>query len=194
MKRLIPLLILVAIGGGAYYWYRSKTAPRVKVIPFAQLSQTEQKKRRAEAQDVIRQIEGIASASKKGEKKPFELVLTQDEVNTLVQDRLKTKNLPIANPRVGLEANELILEADADYKNIKAPVSVVGTVEVQNDDVAFIVSSLTLGGFPAPGEWKQKVQRVVDDGLKKALSEKGKAKIESVTIGEGTMTLKGRTG
>lgn len=194
MKRLVSLLVLVALGGGAYWWYRSQTAPRVNVTPFAQLSKPEQQQRRAKAQGVVKQVETIARASKKGEKKPFEVTLTQDELNTLVQDRLKTKNLPIENPRVGLQNGQLVLEADGNYKGISAPVSVAGTVSAQNDDVAFAIDSLSLGGFPAPGDWKEKVQRAVDDGLKKALREKGTAKIDSVEIGDGNMTIKGRTG
>ena len=193
MKRLVVLLVLVAIGGGAYWWYRSRTAPRVNVIPFAKLSRPEQQKRRAKAQDVVRQVETIARASKQGEQKPFEVTLTQDELNTLLQDRLRMKNLPIENPRVGLQNGQLIIEADGNYKGISAPVSITGTVKAQNGDVSFLIDSLSLGGFSL-GDWKEKVQRAVDDGLKKALREKGTAKIDSVEIGDGTLTIKGRTG
>ncbi len=194
MKRLVPLLILVAIGGGGYYWYRARTAPRVNVIPFSQLPRPEQQKRRAKAQDVVHQIEDIARATKQGEKKPFEVTLSQDELNTLIQDRLKTKNLPIENARVGLQNGKVIVEADAKYKGVSAPVSVIGAITAQGGDVAFTVNSMTLGVFPVPGDWKEKVQSAVDDGLKKALREKGTAHIESVEIGDGTMTIKGRTG
>ncbi|BCM92442.1 hypothetical protein IAD21_04322 [Abditibacteriota bacterium] len=194
MKRLVPLLILVAIGGGGYYFYRSQTAPRVNVVPFSKLSKPEQEKRRAEAQDVVRQVEGIARASKQGEKKPFEVTLSQEELNTLLQDRLKAKNLPIENPRVGLQNGQLVVEADANYKGVSAPVSIVGSVTAQNGDVAFTVDSLTLSVFSAPSDWKEKVQKAVDDGLKKALRDKGSAQIESVKIGDGTMTITGRTG
>ena len=193
MKRLVVLLVLVALGGGAYWWYRSRTAPRVNVTPFAKLSRPEQQKRRVKLQNVESQVKAIARASKQGEKKPFEVTISQDELNTLLQDRLKTTNLPLENPRVGLQNGQLIVEADGHYKGLSAPVSVVGTVSAQNDDVAFSIESLTLSGFSL-GDWKEKVQRAVDDGLKKALREKGAAKIDSVEIGDGTLTIKGRTG
>ena len=194
MKRLLTLVVLLALCGGAFVWYRSKTAPRVQITPFAQLPKPEQQKRRAKAQDVVKQIEGIARDTKAGEKKPFEVVLSQDELNTLVQDRLKTKGLPVSNLRVGLQSGQIIIEGDGKYKKFSAPVSMAGTVRAQNGDVSFSLDTLSLGGFPVPGDWKPKLQRAVDDGLKKALKEKGAAQIESVEIGEGTMTIKGRTG
>ena len=194
MKRFLPVFLLLAIGGGAFWWLQNQRAPRVRVTPLAQLSPQEQTKRRAQAQSVVEQVKTIARDAKSGQNKPFELVLTQDELNTLVQDRLQTKNLPLSNPRVGLQNGQLVFEADGNYKGVQAPVSANGTVSAQNGDVAFQIESLSLGGFPAPGGWKEKAQRAVSDGLKKALEEKGSAQIESVEIGQGTMTIKGRTG
>jgi len=188
------LLVLLAVGGGAFWWFQNAQAPRVRVTPLAQLSPQEQTQRRAQAQSVVEQARSIARDAKSGQNKPFQLVLTQDELNTLLQERLQTKNLPIENPRIGLQNGQLIFEADANYKGVQAPVSASGTVSAQNGDIAFQIDSLSLGVFPTPSGWKEKAQRAVDDGLKKALKEKGSAKIESVEIGEGTMTVQGHTG
>lgn len=195
MKRFLTvLLVLLVIGGGAFWWLQAQRAPRVHVTPLASLSPQEQKVRRAKAQSVVQQVKTIARDAKSGQKKPFELRLSQDELNTLVQDRLQIKNLPISNPRVGLQNGQMVFEADGTYHGIQAPVSASGTVSAQDGDIAFQIQSLSVGGLPAPSDLQDKAQRAVDDGLKKALKEKGAAKIESVEIGDGTMTIKGKTG
>lgn len=194
MKRLGTVVLLALICGGAFLWYRNQSAPRVTSVPFAKLSKPEQQKRRVQAQNVVKQIETIARDTEAGQKKPFKIVLSQDELNTLLQDRLRAKNLPISNPRIGLQNQQLIVEADGKYKSFSAPVSVVGTVSAKNGDASFLVDSISLGGFPVPGKWKPQLQRAVNDGLRKALEQKGAAQIESVEIGDGTMTIQGRTG
>ena len=194
MKRLLSFVVVLALCGGAFVWYRNQTGPRVHVIPFAKLPKVEQQKRRAKAQGVVHQIETIARDTKRGDKKPFKVVLSQDELNTLLQDRLKAKNLPISNPRIGLQNGQFIVEADGKYKGISAPVSLSGTASAQGGEVSFVVDSMSLGGFPVPGNLKPQIQRAVNDGLKKALEQKGTAQIKSVEIGEGTMTIIGRTG
>ena len=185
--------MLLAIGGGGYLWYRSQTASRVNVVPLAQLPKAERQKRRSQAQKVVSEVETIARAAKRGEKKPFELTVSQDDLNTLIQDRLKTKNLPLENPRIGLQNGQLIMEADGKYKGVSGPVSLVGTVKAENGDMSFHVDSLTIVVVSAPREWKEKVQSAVDEGLKKALREKGTTRIDTVTIGDGTLTIRGQT-
>jgi len=189
----VALVLLLALGGG-FWWIQSQRAPRVHVTPLASLPPQEQQKRRAQAQKAVEQVKAIARDAKSGESKDFTLQLTQDQLNTLVQDRLKTTNVPLRNPRVGLQNGQLIFEGDGNYKGIEAPVSASGTVTAQDGDVAFEIDSLTLGGLPAPSQLKEKAQSVVSDGLKKALREKGSAKIESVEIGDGILTIKGTTG
>ncbi len=194
MKRLLSFAILLALCGGAFVWYRSQTAPKVQVTPFAQLPKIEQQKRRAKAQGVVEQIETIARDTKRGERKTFKVVLSQDELNTLLQDRLKAKGLPISNPRIGLQNGQLIVEADGKYKGLSAPVSLSGTATAKKGEVSFTIDSMSLGGFPVPGNLKPQIQRAVNDGLKKALAQKGTAQIESVEISDGAMTIQGRTG
>lgn len=195
VKRFLGVfLALLLLGGGAFWWIQARRAARVSVTPLAQLSPQERTQKRAQAQSVVEQVKTIARDAKTGRAKPFELRLTQDELNTLVQDRLQVKNLPIQNPRVGLQNGQLIFEGDGNYHGVQAPVSASGTVAAQNGDVSFQIDSLSLGGWPAPSGWKEKAQRAVSDGIHKALKEKGSAKIESVEVGEGTMTIKGRTG
>lgn len=187
-------MVLLLVVGGAFWWIGSQRAPRVHVTPLASLSPQEQQKRRAQAQHAVEQVKAIAQDAKNGTSKEFTLQLTQDELNTLVQDRLTTMNLPLRNPRIGLQNGQLIFEGDGTYKGIEAPISASGTVSAQDGDIAFEIDSLTLGGLPAPSDLKEKAQSVVSDGLKKALKEKGSAKIESVEIGDGTLTIKGTTG
>ena len=193
MKFFAGLLVGVALCVGAYLWFQSAHAPRVQVVSLSSLPPQEQHQKRVEAKKVEEQVRAIARDAKTSEKKSFQLVVTQDQLNTLIQERLQTKNLPIANPRVGLQNGQLVFEADATYKGIEAPVSATGTVQAQNGDIAFTLQSLSLGMFPTPNGWKEKAQKAIDDGLKKALKEKGSARIESVGIGDGNLTLKGTT-
>ncbi len=195
MKRLLVFALIVAALGGAAAWVARPPAPRVTVVNFAALPHAEQGKRRIAAQSAVRRIEAITRRVRHKDKRAFTLSLSQDELNTLLQDRLRAQNLPFKNARVGLQGGLLILEADASYKGLAAPVSLAGKLAARGGGVAFTLDSLSLGGlFPAPASWKAKVQRAVDDGLKHALKDKGAARVESVEVGDGTLDIQGRTG
>ena len=195
MKRGLFVAALLALMLGAAWWISRPTAPRVAVVNFAALPKAQQRARRAAAQNAVGRIKALARQVKRGQKAPFELSLSQDELNTLLQDRLRTQNLPFKNLRVGLQNGLLVVEADADYKGVAAPVSLAGKVAARDGSVAFTLDSLSLGGlFPAPASWKAKVGRAIDDGLKSALKAKGAAQIENVEIGDGTLKITGRTG
>ncbi len=193
MKKFVLLSILVLIVAGGYIAYRAfsgpTVAPRVADLPPAQ-----QKARRADAQTLIKKVDEIARAARKNEKSEFSVTATQDQLNTLLQDKIKIENAPVSALSAELQPDSLILSGRAKYNGIEVPVVINGDLQAQNGGLNLQIQSLTLGGFSAPSEWKDKAQKVASDAIEKALSNGQKVRFEKVQIESEKLTVKGKTG
>lgn len=194
MKKFGCLAILIVLGFAAYGAYRAANPPRVGGVAFKELPPATQKARRVEAQKLVEQVEDVARAAKKNEKKPFTLTATEEQLNTLLQDRLKTEKFPIRDLRAGLSTDQMTLQGTVNYQGFDAPATMTGTLSAQGGTLQFSVDSLQIAGLPAPGGWKEKAQKAVDGSLNKAFSHDRNARIESVQIENGLLTVKGQTG
>lgn len=194
MKNLGCIALLVVLGFAAYGAYQVANPPRVGGVAFQQLPPERQKERRVEAQKLVEQVEDVARAVRKNEKKAFTLTATEEQLNTLLQDRLKTGKFPIRDLRAGLSPGQMTLQGNVNYQGFDAPATMNGTLSAQSGTLAFKVDSLQIAGFPAPGDWKEKAQKAVDGSLNKAFGNDRNARIESVKIESGLLTVKGRTG
>ena len=194
MKKFVALALLVIVLGAGYGVYRSLNPPRVGGTPFVQLGPAEQMRRRAAARELTDRVNDVARATRHREHKPFQLTATEDQLNTLLQDRLKTRNLPVNNLRVGLEKDRIALQGDANYKGITAPATLYGTLEPYQGGVRLQVQSLTIGGFPAPDKWKDKIETAVTENLDKFFRGEHDAKIDEVKMEAGQLTVSGTTG
>ena len=194
MKKFVVLALLVIVLGAGYGVYRSLNPPRVGGIPFEQLGPEEQTRRRAAAHALEDRIGDVARATRQRQHKPFQLTATEDQLNTLLQDRLKTRNLPVSNLRIGLEKDRIALQGDAKYQGLSAPATLYGTLEPYQGGVRLQVQSLTIGGFPAPEKWKGKIESAVTENLDKFFRGEHDAKIDAVTMEPGQLTVSGTTG
>lgn len=195
LQRLVWLPLVLIFGLAGFMFYRAMNPPdNIGGTAFSALTPQEQEKRREDAQKLVKQVEDLARASKKNEHKPFTLTATQDQLNTLIQDRLQTQNLPVRNPRLGLQDGEITLQGDADYKGFSAPATVTGTLEAKDGAVVFHVTSIKISGFPAPSGWGEKVESKVSEALDKGLRGGKNGRVDSVEITDGQLKVSGQTG
>lgn len=192
-NRLGCLALLAVLGLGAFIGYRVLFPARVGGVAFEQLPPQAQKQRRVEAQKLVEDVEKVARAAKKEEKKPFTLTATEEQLNTLLQDRLKTEKFPIRDLRVGLSPGKLTVQGTVNYQGFDVPATLEGALSAQNGELVFEIDSLQLSGLPAPSAWKDKAEKAIGDGLRKALGGGKNAHIESVIVESGKLTVSGRT-
>lgn len=193
MKKLVLPFILLLVLAGGYFAYRAFSgpyvAPRIADLPPAQ-----QAERRADAQQLIKKVDEVARAAQKNEKTAFAVTATQDQLNTLLQDKIKIKNSPVSGLSAALQPNSLILSGRAKYNGIKVPVVINGDLQARDGGLDLQIQSLTLGGFSAPSGWKDKAQKAASDALEKALSNGQKVRFDSVEIENEKLTVTGQTG
>ncbi|PQV65218.1 hypothetical protein B1R32_102227 [Abditibacterium utsteinense] len=194
MKRIGCLAFLVVLIFGALGAYRAFFPPRVGGAAWSQLPPQTQKQRRAEAQKLVEKVEEIARDAHKNKNKTFEITASEDQLNTLLQDRLRTEKFPISDLRAGLTPGVLILQGQLKYQGFEVPASLSGSLAAQNGALIYRIDSLSISGLPAPGKVKEKAQKAIEDGLQKAFGSEKNAKIESVTIGQGQLQIAGKTG
>lgn len=180
----------VAILGGLYFAWKSQQTP-VGGQVFAKLPATEQQKRREDLKKLEGELGDVAEKAKRHEKAPFSVTFTEENINTFLQDRLRTEKFPIHDPRAGLSPGQLTLEGKADYKGFSAPARLSGNLSVKNGQVTFQADSLTVQGFPVDS-LKDKAESEVNKLLARGLVE-ADINIESVTIEQGQMTITGQT-
>ena len=193
MKKLVLPLILLLIAVAGYFVYRAFSgpyvAPRIADLPPAQ-----QAARRADANDLIKKVDEVARAARTNQKSDFAVTATQDQLNTLLQDKIKIKNSPVSGLSAALQPDSLVLSGQAKYNGITVPVVITGDLKAQNGGLNLQIQSLTLGGFSAPAGWKDKAQKAASDAIEKALSQGQKVRFESVQIESEKLTVKGKTG
>jgi hypothetical protein len=193
MKKLGCIALLVVLGFAGYGAYYAAYPPRVGGVAFKELPPATQKERRVEAQKLVEQVEDVARAAKKDEKKSFILTATEEQLNTLLQDRLRTEKFPIRDLRAGLSPNLLTLQGTINYQGFDAPATMTGTVSAQGGALQFKVDTLQIAGIPM-GSWKEKAQKAVDSSLNKAFGNGNNTRINSVKIESGLLTVTGQTG
>ena len=185
---LAALLLAVVVG----LFIRARTVP-VGGTPFAQLSPEEQATRRADAADLTRQLGDVDREARNHEHKPFTLVATQDQLNTLLQDRIHTQNLPAHDFRAALHPGQIVLQATVNYKGFEVPATLTGELSAASGEVQMDVDSAYVAGLPAPSKVKASLGRHVNDVLGALVSSRG-GHIDSVDVEEGQMTVSGVTG
>lgn len=193
MKKFALPLILILLLAGGYLAYRAFSGPAV-APRLADLPPAQQAERRADADELVRQVDEVARAARKKEKSQFEVTATQEQLNTLLQDKIKIKSSPISDLSAALQPNSLILSGRAKYNGIEVSVVIDGDLRARDGGLELQIQSLTLGGFGAPSEWKDKAQKAASDALEKALSSGEKVRFESVQIESEKLTVTGQTG
>ena len=192
MKSRPYLIAAVVLGALALFLiWRARTPPQVGES-FAQLPPQQQQQRREEVKQLETQVKEIAASARRKEHKPFTLIVTEPQLNTLLQDRLQTDKFPIRNLRAGLHPNLMELQGEVDYKGVNVVATIGGGISAQNGRMVFKADSLKFGGLPAPAKVKKKVESETNKNLNKLLLN-APGKINRVTLQEGKMSIEGVT-
>ena len=193
MKKPLTYILVAVFALLGFAVYRVFSGPP-RPEQLASLPPAEQQKRRAQAQQLVEQVEDVAKRVKARERGTFTLSSTGAQLNTLIQDRIRGQNLPIKDIGVGLQPGEIVVTGTAQKSGIELPVVLSGPLEAQGGALKFTAQTLTVGGFAAPGDWKEKAQLAIGSGLERAFRAGSGARFESVQIENDKITVSGRTG
>ena len=193
MKKLLALLALILVTAGGFLAYRVLTGP-APVARLADLPPQQQAERRADASKLVGEVNEVARAVKKGERRDFTIAATQAQLNTLLQDNIQIKGAPVSDLSAQLQPGQLILNGRAKYGGLKVPVVITGDLKARDGGLALDIQSLKLSGFDAPADWKRKAQTAASDALEKALSGGQKLRFDEVVIERQKLTVSGQTG
>lgn len=166
--------------------------PQVGGVPFAQLPAAEQETRRAELKTLEEQARDVAAKAGRHEKSSFTITMSEAQLNTALHERLTDPKSPVKDLRAGLSPGQIILQGNADAGGFSGPATLTGTLETANGAVSFKAQSLSVRGFPVPGSIREKVQEEINKNLGRVFAETS-AKVSSVTIGAGSLTIAGTT-
>lgn len=191
-KGCLGVLALLLLACGGLWAWTQLSGPRLDRRPLAKLPVQEQQKRRVEARALEDQVRDIGRSAQAHEKKPFELEVTDQQLNTLLQDRLDTSKFPIRNLAVGFEPGRVVAQGDVKYNGFEATATLEGTVELRGGQLVYETDSLQIGGLPAPKKWKSQLDSQVTEQLNRALS-RAPGRVESVRIEAGKMIVSGQT-
>jgi hypothetical protein len=85
----------------------------------------------------------------------------------------------------------LALQGRILYKGFDATATLQGNITVRDDKLQFKSDTFTVDGFPV-GSLKQKIDHEVTQALNRLLQE-APGRVDSISIGDGQMTISGVT-
>ena len=191
-KFALPVVLLLLLIGG-FFAYRVFSGPPA-APRLADLSPAQQQARRDDAEKLIKQVDEVARAAREKQRTQFKVTATQDQLNTLLQDKMKIKDSPVTGLSAALQPDALILSGRAQYKGLEVPVVINGNLRARDGGLEMQIQSLKLGGFDAPANWQERARKVSSEAIEKALSGKQKVRFESVEIENEKLTVTGQTG
>lgn len=184
------LLVVLCLIGGGYAFWRAKTAPVVGE-DFQKLSPAQQQIRRKDAKQLEEESAEIVRRIRKGDRSPFRLAASEEQLNTLLQDRIRTEKFAVKDLRVGLESQRLSLQGNVPYKGLETTVTLIGDISAQDGAIVFKADKLLLGGLiEAPSEWKTKIETQVAKQLNRLL-ESSKVEITHAAVESGELIIEG---
>ena len=189
-KGCLGLFVLLFLGVGFLFW-RLKHPPIVGEN-FATLNPEQKKQRRQEAKKLEDQVSDVIRNVKNGDRSAFQIIATEQQLNTLLQDRIRTEKFIVKNLRTGLDSQKLTLQGDLPYKGLETTMTLSGSVSVQDSKVLFKTEGLLIGGlFEAPKSWKRKIETQVTSQLNKLL-ENANVNVTQVSIAEKQLVISGQ--
>jgi len=123
-----------------------------------------------------------------------ELSLTEEEMTSLLAQKLQDQNeFVISNPQVLLRDGKITLTGDFQTGRLNVPVKIVFEPQVNSTGQAQLeLISVSMGPFSAPDSMVTTVQDLADRFLTDYLQQAGEAFfVESITVSDGTLTIKG---
>ena len=183
-------LFVILIAAAGYVFWRVKNPPVVG-DNFSVLTPEQKTQRRQSAKKLEDQVSDVVRKVKSGNRSPFRIVASEPDLNTLLQDRIRTEKFAIKNLRAGLDSNQLTLQGDVPYQGLETTATLVGNISAQNGKVLFKTESLLLGGLlEAPKDWKSKIETQVTEQLNK-LIEGAKVNVTKAAVENKKLIIEG---
>jgi len=100
---------------------------------------------------------------------PHTLTLTQEEVNSKVNEELKTLVLPaglgVSNVNVNLTNGKILLSADVTYSVFSGNAGMEATVETNNGQASISVTNIDMGALPIPQSVKDQLKGLIPEDI-----------------------------
>jgi hypothetical protein len=152
---------------------------------------------RAEQQAAVKQLrdqmETIHNEARKNAHAPFELRITETQLNGLLARGVeKGSKYEIKNLAVQLQPDSLTLQGTVNYHGAPVSLTLMGDVSAHNSQIQFNAKSLWLGPFEAPSKWRDKTSAFVSKQINKAVS-KDAGRLDTAEIKSGEIVITGVT-
>jgi len=123
----------------------------------------------------------------------FELVLTEAEVNQLLQDGLaKQSDVPVSNLYVRLQPGLIVTSGRTRVGFFTVDVEVTATVTVEDGKPIPEIVAIRAAGQPLTGFLRAQVENMLDPHLQRWLQTETNVYVEEVEILEGQLRITGR--
>jgi hypothetical protein len=138
--------------------------------------------------DAMKKEAATADASKT--KKNIELVITEEEINSIIVMTLAEGNLPAKEMLVNFNDGYLLTYNAWNFTAFPAKTVIMGSIDTENGKPKFLVRSFFLGKLPLPSAVNKSVQDIINIVIQlNAPLDEMKLQLQEVTISEGQMRL-----
>lgn len=138
--------------------------------------------------DTLKKDAAAADASKT--KKNIELIVTEEEVNSIIVMTLAEGTLPAKEMLVNYNDGYLLAYTAWNFPGLPVKTGIMGSIDTDNGKPKFIVRSFYLGKLPVPFGINAGVQDLINIVLQlNAPLDELKLDLQEVTISEGQMRL-----
>jgi hypothetical protein len=188
------VLLVLALAGGAFVWCdltRPETARRHPSAARAKASSAATKRH---AQRTLKRLDHETHATPTTPGGAFELRVTEDEANELVQSlpqvRENLERQHVGIPEVRMEPDRLVLTARVPVLGMPARVSAYGRVWAADGKLAYETTDVRIGSFPAPEIARAAVDKPMRDAMER-LNAGITGHVEEVTVRDRELVVKG---
>jgi len=138
--------------------------------------------------DTMKKDAAAADTSKT--KKYIELIVTEEEINSIIVMTLAEGNLPAKEMLINFNDGYLIAYNAWNFTAFPAKTGIMGSIDTENGKPKFMISRFFLGKLPLPGGINNSVQDIINIVLQlNAPLDEMKLNLQEVTISEGQMRL-----
>ncbi|MBN1375434.1 MAG: hypothetical protein JXA01_04700 [Dehalococcoidia bacterium] len=131
-----------------------------------------------------------AEANANDTKKNIELLVTEEEINSIIVMTLAEGNLPAKEMLVNFNDGYLLAYNAWNFPALPAKTCIMGSIAVENAKPNFMVRSFYLGKLPLSSAINKNVQDIINIGLQlNAPLDELKLDLQEITISEGQMRL-----
>lgn len=159
---VIGSIVVLVIIVGVIFWVLLSRAPslasQVSAVPSdSQAAQSLDSKWAA--------LQNTVSQAPSGT--PITITLTQEEVNSKINEELNTANLPagftINNLNVNLKNGEILLSANVKYSIFTGIAAMEATVQAVNGQPTITVTDIDMGALPIPQSLKDQLKKLIPE-------------------------------